>query len=596
MAGRGGPPRFAHDLNGRFNCRLREFRTQTRSYRGAGREELQVTSKVAIFEADFDFKVLEALERQSFLVSKRRGSGGDIYMVYEVAYVKPTHYESAPRETGLPRTLRVDFLRRIDESWGAPEGWLENWIEIGAVYTGYVVVDEDGNYRYEWRPGAVPLIGSETYILSEEAVTRLVSAPRGTALFTLKDADVKVSLDMEALVKYHAGVFGFTGGGKSNLTAFMVRKLLEELKDLKVIIVDVAGEYAIYLADLISEIGIIYTTENFNASENPAEAFLASQAIPETLIPLLGGVEPLKAFARNLLEDGLVNIVNLSPKPTEYSLKEVLSYILGESRAKAAQIIMEIGGILEKHGVSMEVLIREMNDDLRRELIEYLEGVKGELEGKRYPPEKLIEAVTYALECLRLGEGGERRGVDTPEDIAEAILREDDGRRLVIIYTPDPVDARITVSRLIEAMFKIRKRSIGGPRVLVVLDEAQEFIPDRARKEDLTDISNRSVERLLRQGRKYRLHCWIATQRLAHLNTNALQQIHTYFVNVLPRTYDRGVVANAVGVSPEIVDRTADLEAGEWLLVSHKALARRGVAVFVKAPNNEEILAEKLLK
>jgi len=41
------------------------------------------------------------------------------------------------------------------------------------------------------------------------------------------------------------------------------------------------------------------------------------------------------------------------------------------------------------------------------------------------------------------------------------------------------------------------------------------------RREDGTDNSSRAVERLLRHGRKYHLHGWISTQRIAHLNTNA---------------------------------------------------------------------------
>jgi hypothetical protein len=51
--------------------------------------------------------------------------------------------------------------------------------------------------------------------------------------------------------------------------------------------------------------------------------------------------------------------------------------------------------------------------------------------------------------------------------------------------------------------------------------------------------SSRAVEALLRQGRKYGLGGCIATQRIAYLNTNALQQLHTYFVGTLPRPYDR---------------------------------------------------------
>ena len=61
----------------------------------------------------------------------------------------------------------------------------------------------------------------------------------------------------------------------------------------------------------------------------------------------------------------------------------------------------------------------------------------------------------------------------------------------------------------------------------------------RKRKEDGTDNSSRAVEKLLRHGRKYNLNGWISTQRIAHLNTNALQQLHSYFVSTMPRPYDR---------------------------------------------------------
>jgi DNA helicase HerA-like ATPase len=48
----------------------------------------------------------------------------------------------------------------------------------------------------------------------------------------------------------------------------------------------------------------------------------------------------------------------------------------------------------------------------------------------------------------------------------------------------------------------------------------------RSIEKDCSEI----VETLLRQGRKYGLGGCIATQRIAYLNTNALQQLHTYFV------------------------------------------------------------------
>ena len=122
----------------------------------------------------------------------------------------------------------------------------------------------------------------------------------------------------------------------------------------------------------------------------------------------------------------------------------------------------------------------------------------------------------------------------------------------------------------------------------------QELIPDRTRKDDYTEQSNISVEALLRQGRKYRANCWICSQRVAHLNVNALQQLHSYFVRALPRFYDRMVIADAFSLSYDLLDRITELDIGEWLFVSYKATKQRNFSAFIKTPNNEEIVTERL--
>lgn len=77
------------------------------------------------------------------------------------------------------------------------------------------------------------------------------------------------------------------------------------------------------------------------------------------------------------------------------------------------------------------------------------------------------------------------------------------------------------------------------PYILFVWDEAQEFVASTSNVAGVDKTCSQEVERLLRQGRKYGLGGCIATQRIAYLNTNALQQLHTYFVSTLPRPYDR---------------------------------------------------------
>ena len=98
---------------------------------------------------------------------------------------------------------------------------------------------------------------------------------------------------------------------------------------------------------------------------------------------------------------------------------------------------------------------------------------------------------------------------------------------------------------------------------------------------------SQSVETLLRQGRKYGLGGCIATQRIAYLNTSALQQLHTYFVGTLPRPYDRNVVSNTFTIDQQILEKTLEFAPGEWLMSSYIATGIENVPIFIVADNSE---------
>ena len=269
-------------------------------------------------------------------------------------------------------------------------------------------------------------------------------------------------------------------------------------------------------------------------------------------------------------------------------------------KLRAQRIYDALKSALE--GLSPSLTVEQLKRDYvdaYNEVVLVLTTHEADISQRRYPPQKLLSTIREILEIFEEVKGeeeGEKKDY-TPEDIAFELIRpiEESELRLFICYLPEPIKARQFVARLIDELFALRKRSTRGARVLVVIDEAQEFIPDRVRQDDFTAQSNLAVERLLRQGRKYRIHGWISTQRVAHLNVNAIQQLHSYFAGTLPRGYDRHVIAEASGVSPEILDKTALLDTGEWLFVSHKATRRKNIPVFLKAVNNEEILLRKIV-
>ena len=176
----------------------------------------------------------------------------------------------------------------------------------------------------------------------------------------------------------------------------------------------------------------------------------------------------------------------------------------------------------------------------------------------------------------------------------EELLKGD--TRLICLSISEPATIKRFVIDLTHDLLLKRKREFKvKPYILFVWDEAQEFVANPSNLSGIDKNCSLEVERLLRQGRKYGLGGCIATQRIAYLNTNALQQLHTYFVSTLPRPYDRGLISNTFMIDKTILEKTLEFVPGEWLLSSYLATGMANVPIFIKADNAEEEV-DKYLK
>jgi len=582
------------DMGGRFEARLREHKTVVRSTK-TREGEISLSNSVAVLEAKFDFKVLDRLHQPSFVgIERVTSEGSQIYLIYEIVNLKPTHFQMLGMDVSLPKTVRLEFLTRINESWGESE---ETWLDIVAVPTGYLLEVEGGEPRFA-KTTLIPLIGSRAYLLSNHTVRKFLCVDGGVPIGTLIGFDIPLTVDIESIVRYHAGIFGFTGSGKSNLASYLIRKAVEAIPDLKVVVFDVAGEYPIHLLDLLTTNGVVYSTEDF---QGDVSNFINAQAIPETLEERLPE-SVLKERVKRLFEESRVQKIVVEDSG---ELKVDLNFILttleniyksGRAGAPSANLkLKEITQyLIEGKGYDRSTDIAELRDEDREYLIQTLEELVDSAPDRSSLKTDLTAILNYLKEPERLKSSGDTESrVLTPSALANHLLRSDQPT-LNILYLPDPDKARLAAAKLINTLLYVKKTRGARRKVLIVLDEAQEFIPDRALKGDYSDDSNRAVEALLRQGRKYRAHCWLSTQRVAHLNVNALQQLHSYFVSTLPRLYDRIVIADAFSLSYDILEKTTELDTGQWLFVSYKATKQKSVPAFIQSPNNEDILLTNL--
>jgi len=576
---------FFDTMDGEFDARLKRNTIATRTSKSEGRE-LTVSNPLAIIEARFSYRVLDRLYFPSFVAIEREVGGVKRYVLYEVVGVSPTHYQLSGIDSSMPTLLRKEYLDTIKESWGKSQ---ETWIDLAAVPTNYFAEVKDGGIEFTRAP-YVPLPGAQAWLLSKPAVENFLCVAAGERIGTMVGFDLPFTVDMDNLIRYHSGFFGFTGTGKSNLSSALLRVAIKHDPTLTAVVVDIAGEYAVNLLDMLDKDARVVTTESF---ENEEE-FITSQAIPESLEDAVGR----KAIERGLAKVWAHGVERLSIQEgggidlawiQQLLENTVESAKAGGTAAKIAlsKLTMEL---YERAGYRQSTKLTDLDESTRKTLTSILT----DLSQKVHEKSGLKSEIDLILEMFESGDFGSSLSSRlTPEKLAEQ-LAKGEAPRLNVLYLPEPLHARTVTERLIRRLLFLKKKFGNKQRVLVLLDEAQEYIPDNPMDKDYTSQSNRAVEQLLRQGRKYRLHCWMATQRVARLNVNALQQLHSYFVSTLPRMYDRMVIADAFALPYEVLERTADLGTGEWLFVSFKAAKQRNVPVFLKTENNEGFIAQSL--
>ncbi len=572
------------DLDGLFEARLKDVKTVVRSTR-LREGEIALSSQLATIEVKFFYKVFDKLHSPCFIAIERETSEGLTHLIYEIVGLKAAHFQMPSIDSSVPKVIRLELLDKIREGWEKSE---EAWIDVYAVPTGYELDTKDGELKFVRSP-LTPLTGAYVHLLSDDAVKLFLCYDDGVEVGSLLGFNIGLKINMLNLVRYHMGVFGFTGVGKSNLTAFLIRKAMESIDDLKVIIFDVAGEYSIHLLDVLQN-GLFYVSER---SLLNLDRLIQSQVIPETLEEKVDS-RFIEIVYEKLMSEDRLKLLSTS-ESYELTLNDVLNSLRstfesGRSGAIAAKRAYSdlVNSLIVDKGLTEDAPLREILAN--KETCEIFLNVLKELVSSLSDRAGLRSDLESMLKLTEYESGASyEKPVSTPESLAFDVWAGNTPK-LTTFYVPEPIQARIAVSRFIDKLLLLKKTSGLGTRVLIVLDEAQEYIPDRVRSEDKTENSNRAVEMLLRQGRKYRAHCWLATQRVAHLNVNALQQLHSYFVSTLPRFYDRMVIADAFSLSYDVLEKTTTLDIGEWLFVSYKATKRRNVPVFIKAPNNEEVL------
>jgi hypothetical protein len=601
------------DLDGRFEGRLATVYALRRT---------DISAETTGFSAKYECRVkaqyqkdLMGLLEEGMLLAvrnfKAKKYGGKRFTLLEVSRIGPEHFGLRGLSEQSYYPYQFEIIEQSVADWDTDDK-ATMMIQLSAIPLNYDLILDGTEQRYI-KGFTYPVVGERVFILNKDTIHRMYNRqlldelglvwnekiattfearkdPRvGTIkMFQEEEGAVPIYVSFERLVRYHFGVFSFTGGGKSNLLSNILRRIIYHSKKTKTVIFDISMEYPFLLQD-------VFVDKTIN-----------SKIITE--VPVTDA-------------DHLRKII-VTPRGFEkYDLTQNLENILSQGKlghyAEAGrppptfENILEQVRLLEKGEGDKQVNLDAIHE-IEEKVLDWLRDNRAERFNVVTPEflDYLQSVATNAVEKFKVWKNGSlaawaatrselksslsrtAKTVDKSAYTTEKLLGLLDGdTRLLCLSVAEPNIIKKLAIDLSTEMLRRRKREFQvEPQILFVFDEAQEFIPayDKARGIDLT-CTNR-IETLLRQGRKYGLGGCVATQRIAYLNTNALQQLHTYFVGPLPRPYDRSLVSSTFTIDQEILEKTLEFAPGQWLLSSYIATGMENVPIFITADNSEKEL------
>ncbi len=601
------------DFDGRFNARLAavvpRFFTSGEESKVAGTgARYQCRIKV-----EYHKDLMGLLEEGMLLAVKNFKQallGGERYTLMEISRVWPEHFGLRGLSDHGYYPMQFEIIEQSEADWFRDDK-STMMIQIDAIPINYDLIVRS-NCEYEFVKGfSYPIVGSPVYILNGEMINRMYNQKIAKAfgldpsktvedarldprlgvikMFQTSNTVIPIYVDFEKLVRYHFGVFAFTGGGKSNLMSNILRRIILHTGDVKVVVFDISCEYIFLLLDLLAD------------SDIPAKVILEHRI--DSLEQFFNSVvkpreyeadERIKIGLKRIMDQGKVAFYT-RPKQKIPTYAQFLDE-LNEQRKTSTdkphymnaidKIHDAILDYVEAHGLSE-------NQEVDEAFINYIDKICIDTidEFKVHEKSGLFAWATTrktVIDQIRRKREEEKKetGGLTSEKIRELLEGE---ARLICISISDPVTIKdLVVTLTQDLLIRRKKRFQVKPYILLVFDEAQEFIPELSGATGIDKKCSKQVETILRQGRKYGLGVCIATQRIAYLNTNALQQLHTYFVGTLPRPYDRALISDTFMIDKGILEKTLEFAPGEWLLSSYIATGIENVPIFIKADNAEK--------
>ncbi len=431
----------------------------------------------------------------------------------------------------------VGLIYRVDT---VEEGWDrdgDNSVHIHIELAGEIAADDSGSARFSGGISAYPHAGAIAHRIRSADLAAIYAAgqekmvPIGTLT---QDPTIPALISIDKLLSRHFAVVGTTGVGKSTAVTLLLRKVIAERRDVRVLLFDPHNEFG---------------------AAFPNEALVLDASTVELPFWLFRLDELVEVIFRGRPGD-----------PTEVdALRDLIPaarerFMRGDAAPQLLRRERSTSGITADTPLPYRMA----------DLLALLDERIGQLEGKADKP--ALKALKNRLASIITDPRfrfmfGAKAVVDVYEAVVSKIFRIPVDNRPICVFEMSGLPSEVVnavVSVLCRISFDLAVASDGGIQTLVVCEEAHRYIP--ADQNAGFWPTRQAIARIAKEGRKYGVYLGVITQRPGELDATILSQCNTVFAMRLGNERDQEIIRKAIsGAARSTLSFLSSISNGECI-------------------------------
>lgn len=200
----------------------------------------------------------------------------DRFTLLVISRIWPDHYGLRGLSDSTYYPMQFEVIEQSVVDWDTDDK-STMMIQLSTIPINYdLIFHEDKSYDFV-KGFSYPIIGDQVFLLNSETIRdmynkKIIEQLENKLTKTKEDSTLKVTdqnigiikmfensqqkipiyVNYDNMIRFHFGIFSFTGGGKSNLLSNLLRKILLGSEDTKIVIFDISCEYPFLLMDIFN--------------------------------------------------------------------------------------------------------------------------------------------------------------------------------------------------------------------------------------------------------------------------------------------------------------------------------------------------------